>query len=284
MSAKRRSGKGGRGGFAWLPGLMVGALIIGLLATGQIRIPGVDDLALPDFGIGTPTDVEGIDPQLPDLGELIPDSGSGGNSGGSGSSDGRGRLAGLEVGYSPAEALDALDDIPVATSMATGYDRVRFGSGWASLRGWGCDARNVTLARDLVDVTYQDGTDSCVVLTGTLHGPYSGDTIDFQRGQDTSRAVQIDHIVPVATAWRLGAHAWTDAEREAFYNDLDNLLAVDGPTNGAKGDGTLGEWQPPNSAERCDYAAQYVYVTAKYDLAMLDDDVTYARELLPTCS
>src|SRR5690606_22687443 len=84
VPAKRRRSSGGRkgggGGFQWLPGLMVGALIIGLLATGQVRIPGVDELSLPNFGIGTPTEVEGIDPKLPDLGELFP--GTGGNGGG----------------------------------------------------------------------------------------------------------------------------------------------------------------------------------------------------------
>jgi len=278
VPAKQRSSKkGGSRGFAWLPSLMVGMVIIGLLASGQLRLPGLDEIAMPNFGMD-PSPAEGINPQLPNLGDLFPGGGSAG-----GTSDTEGQIAGLETGYNPGEALEALDSIPVATTMATGYDRDRFGSGWASIRGRGCDARNVVLARDLTNVTYKDGTNDCVVLTGTLHGPYTGKTIDFQRGQDTSRAVQIDHIVPVAAAWRLGAHAWTDAQRQAFYNDLDNLLAVDGPANGAKSDATLGEWQPPNAAERCDYAAQYVYVTAKYDLAMLEADVEHARELLPNC-
>ncbi len=180
-----------------------------------------------------------------------------------------------------AQALAALDRIDVATSLAGGYDRDRFGSGWATTNG--CDTRNRVLNRDLINISHRAGTSGCIVETGTLQDPYTGKTINFVRGVGTSNAVQIDHVVAVASAWRLGANAWTDAERRAFYNDLDNLLAVDGPTNSSKGDSTLGEWQPPNSAAHCAYAITYIEVTYEYDLALTYGDVAYARELLPTC-
>ena len=50
----------------------------------------------------------------------------------------------------------------------------------------GCDTRNDILARDLDDETLKPGTQDCVVLTDTLADPYSGRTIAFWRGQDTS--------------------------------------------------------------------------------------------------
>ncbi|MHB1064030.1 MAG: hypothetical protein ACYC1Z_05995 [Georgenia sp.] len=90
------------------------------------------------------------------------------------------------------------------------------------------------------------------------------------------------HGVAVSTAWRLGANAWTDPERRAFYNDLDYLLAVDGPTNSSKGDKTPAQWQPPNTAFQCEYPITYIEITDEYNLALTYGDVGCARELLPT--
>ena len=46
------------------------------------------------------------------------------------------------------------------------------------------------------------------------------------RGNQIGAAVQIDHIVPLALAWDLGARNWTDEMRVRFANDPANLLAV----------------------------------------------------------
>ncbi|WP_313771631.1 hypothetical protein [Rhodococcus qingshengii] len=62
--------------------------------------------------------------------------------------------------------------------------------------------RNDILARDLTDIVYKQGTKQCVVLSGTLADPYTGKTIKFVRGQDTSTAVQIDHVISVALSSR----------------------------------------------------------------------------------
>lgn len=69
-----------------------------------------------------------------------------------------------------------------------------------------------------------------------LRDPYTGKTTSFVRGVGTSLAVQVDHVVALAAAWRTGARRWT-AERQLLYaNDPAGLLAVDGPTNGSKSD------------------------------------------------
>src|SRR6185312_7219156 len=72
----------------------------------------------------------------------------------------------------------------------------------------GCDTRNDILARDLSGETFKPGTHDCVVLTGTLADPYSGTTIQFQRGEGTSDEVQIDHVVALSDAWQKGAQTW----------------------------------------------------------------------------
>lgn len=153
----------------------------------------------------------------------------------------------------------------------TGYDRGLFGQRWSddvpvALGRNGCDTRNDILRRDLVDVTVKPGTNGCVALAGTLHDPFTGAVIPFQRGSATSSAVQIDHVVAMSDAWQKGAQTLDDEARRAFANDPLNLLAVDGPSNQRKGDGDAATWLPPNSAFRCQYVARQITVKHRYGL------------------
>lgn len=106
------------------------------------------------------------------------------------------------------------------------------------------------------------------MLIGTLAGPFTATTIGFVRGNDTSNDVQIDHVVALSDAWQKGAQQLAPNQREVFANDPLNLLAVDGPTNAAKGDGDAATWLPPNKSFRCEYVALQTAVKAKYDLWM----------------
>ena len=167
----------------------------------------------------------------------------------------------------PASALAALAAVEVkGRAPRTGYDRDLFGAGWVDVDRNGCDTRNDVLARDLTDETFKPGTRDCVVASGTLADPYSGRTILFQRGQDTSDDVQIDHVVALSDAWQKGAQALDASRRTAFANDPLNLLAVDGPLNQQKSDGDAATWLPPNRSYWCDYVARQVAVKVRYDL------------------
>ena len=164
-------------------------------------------------------------------------------------------------------ALALLDTLEVkGRAPKTGYERERFGQSWADVDRNGCDTRNDILRRDLVDVVLKAGTGGCKVLRGTLHGPYTGTTIAFVSGPDTSADVQIDHVVALSDAWQKGAQSLSADERAAFANDPLNLLAVDGPTNQSKSDGDAATWLPPNKAYRCPFVARQVAVKAEYGL------------------
>ncbi|WP_285313973.1 HNH endonuclease family protein [Pseudarthrobacter sp. fls2-241-R2A-168] len=166
-----------------------------------------------------------------------------------------------------ANALEQLERIPVkGRAPKTGYSRDEFGPAWADVDRNGCDTRNDILARDLTNETFKPGTRSCVVMTGTLADRYTGTTIRFTRGQDTSSDVQIDHIVPLSDAWQKGAQQLTVDQRRDLANDPQNLMAADGPTNAAKGDKDAATWLPPNKAFRCEYVARQTAVKAKYSL------------------
>ena len=165
----------------------------------------------------------------------------------------------------------------------TGYDREQFGPAWADVDRNGCDTRNDILERDMTNLTYKDGTKQCVVATGTLADKYTGTTINFVRGQDTSSKVQVDHIIPLSLSWQQGAQQWTAEKRKQFANDPLNLRAADGPTNGSKSDSGPGSWLPPNAAFRCQYIAEFVVVAEKYDLSMNPGDHEAAKRVLNGC-
>jgi Protein of unknown function (DUF1524) len=181
-------------------------------------------------------------------------------------------------------ALAALATLAVkGRAPKTGYDRALFGQAWADVDRNGCDTRNDVLRRDLTAYVLKPGTNGCLVLSGTLHDPYSGTTIAFVRGQSTSSRVQIDHVVPLSDAWQKGAQRWSMPRRTAFANDLLNLLAVDGLTNQRKSDGDAATWLPPNKPYRCSYAARQIAVKAKYGLWVTSAERDAFTRILATC-
>ena len=175
--------------------------------------------------------------------------------------------AGTLAAGPPGSARAALATLPVKGRAAkTGYDRDRFGPAWADTDRNGCDTRNDILKRDLAGETFKPRTHDCVVLTGTLSDPYTGKKITFSRGQGTSEAVQIDHVIALSDAWQKGAQQLSPDARKSLGNDPLNLMAVDGPTNQGKGDGDAATWLPPVRSYRCTYVARQVAVKAKYRL------------------
>ncbi|WP_308250950.1 HNH endonuclease family protein [Nonomuraea rhizosphaerae] len=165
----------------------------------------------------------------------------------------------------------------------TGFDRDEFGPAWSDVDHNGCDTRNDILKRDLKDEKFKSGTHDCIVLSGVLDDPYSGKTINFKRGQDTSTEVQIDHLIPLSDAWQKGAQQWTATKRKEFANDPINLMAVDGPLNGQKSDSDAATWLPPRKAYRCTYIAKQIDVKAKYDLWLTTGEKDAMEGILADC-
>ena len=187
--------------------------------------------------------------------------------------------------------IDLLVGIPVIATRVRGHDyrRAAFGEAWTddtTAPGGhnGCDTRNDILDRDLVDKSYT-AIKRCptAVATGTLHDPYTNDVIAFTRGNQVGAAVQIDHLVPLALAWDLGARSWTDEMRIRFANDPANLLAVEGRVNQDKGDAEPADWMPPNHAFWCQYAVQFVAVLRGYALPIDERSAVVLRDAAATC-
>lgn len=199
---------------------------------------------------------------------------------------GAGRRPPAVSGSAPAvrPGADVLAGITVVPQRIRGndYRRSAFGQAWDddnSAPGGhnGCNTRDDILTRDLVDIS-RITTARCpqAVAAGTLRDPYTNATIAFVRGENVGASVQIDHLVPLAFAWDMGARHWPDPLRKRFANDPANLLAVAGRANQDKGDLPPGDWMPPNTAFRCQYAVQFIEVLRGYRLPV---DEASAREL-----
>ncbi|QLL24780.1 HNH endonuclease [Actinobacteria bacterium IMCC26103] len=197
--------------------------------------------------------------------------------------------AGVVMGQLPVEASTKTASAVLETlavkgrAPKTGYERSQFGPAWSDVDRNGCDTRNDILYRDLTSIEFKIGTHDCVVLSGILVDPYSGEKISFVRGVGSSMEVQIDHVVALSNAWQTGAFKLSYDKRLAFANDPVNLLAVKGSLNSQKGDGDAATWLPPRKDIRCAYVAQQIVVKAKYGLWVTPPEKAAMQSLLAKC-
>ena len=183
--------------------------------------------------------------------------------------------------FDPIKAIETL--AVKGRAPKTGYSRSAFGPAWSDVDRNGCDTRNDILKRDLTQITFRAKTKDCVVESGLLLDPFSGENINFQRGEKTSALVQIDHVVALSNAWQTGAFKLNLAQRTAFANDPSNLLAVKGKLNSQKGDGDAATWLPPRKSYRCEYVTKQVMVKAKYGLWLTAPEKAAILKILKSC-
>ena len=196
----------------------------------------------------------------------------------------------LVAGISPSQADSVASGLSIIEAQVTkgraaktGYTRAQFGPTWADVDRNGCDTRNDILKRDLTGEVFKEKTRNCVVQSGTLIDPYSGETINFTRGNTSSMEVQIDHVVALSNAWQTGAFKLSIKERTAFANDPMNLLAVKGRLNSQKNDGDAATWLPPLKNYRCDYVARQIAVKIKYKLWFTAPEKEAMVRILKSC-
>lgn len=175
---------------------------------------------------------------------------------------------------SSADTYRQLEQLVVATqgSMA-GYRRDRFPH-WRRT-GENCDVRDSVLARDAESLR----TDGCNVVGGRWVSPYD------RRILTDPSLVDVDHLVPLANAWRSGADTWDDARRADFANDLTRpqLLAVSVAANRAKGDQDPSQWVPANRDYWCQYAQDWIAVKHFWRLSVTAAERAALTDMLETC-
>jgi hypothetical protein len=168
--------------------------------------------------------------------------------------------------------LNAL--VVAAEGSTSGYSRDLFPH-WIAISGT-CNTRETVLQRDGAGVSVNG---SCQPTTGSWFSPYDGAT------WTDPADVDIDHIVPLAEAWRSGANTWTTTLRRSFANDLNGpqLIAVTDNVNQAKGDRDPSTWQPPRSSYRCTYAKMWINTKYRWGLRLQSTEKTALQSMLDTC-
>jgi hypothetical protein len=180
-------------------------------------------------------------------------------------------------------AAAALETLAVKGRAAQdNYDRGAFGQAWLDVDRNGCDTRNDILRRDLADAEFVEGS-RCRVAAGTFQEPYTGRGVVFRRGAESSKDVQIDHVVALGDAWQKGAQQLTAEQRQHLANDPLNLIAVDGPANQDKSASDAATWLPPNKAIRCHYVARQISVKAAYRLWVTPAEKEAMQRVLGSC-
>jgi hypothetical protein len=177
---------------------------------------------------------------------------------------------------SKSTAQSELNALRVAAEGSmTGYSRSLFPH-WIIITGT-CDTREMVLKRDGTNVVVNG---YCYPVSGSWYSPYAGAT------WTSPSDVDIDHVVPLAEAWRSGASSWTTSRRQSFANDLTypQLIAVTDNVNQAKGDQDPSTWQPPRSAYRCTYAKMWIRSKYHWGLSLQSSEKSALQGMLNTCS
>ena len=171
-----------------------------------------------------------------------------------------------------------------AGSMA-GYSREEFPH-WSDAEefGWrlpsgtpdpeSCDARDAALIRDGKRERVEE---LCDVVSGEWVDPYGGQTYT------DPEEIDIDHIVPLANAWRSGASSWEEAKRESFANVPRDLLSVDDGLNQSKGDKGPEAWKPPMKEYWCVYSRKWIGVKHHWKLSVTRAERSALEQMLGTC-
>lgn len=166
------------------------------------------------------------------------------------------------------------------------FQRFQFGEAWSDdvnveFGHNGCNTRDDILRRDLKDLVVRPFT--CFAQSGMLVDPYTGSTIAFVRGPQTSNSIEIDHVVALADAWYKGARAWDPQRRLDFANDPRNLLAVSPQANYDKAYHDASGWLPSNEAFRCDFVARQIEVKTAYGLWLSAKEKRAMTDVLSRC-
>ena len=180
----------------------------------------------------------------------------------------------FSLNIAPTSAAEKITLVITADQIG-GYSRNLF-KHWIDTDKDGCNTRyEVLIAEAIVKPKVGAG---CYLTGGKWRSPYEGKVFTNPTGLD------IDHMVPLAEAWRSGAWAWTAAQRMDFANDLEDsrsLLAVTASLNRSKGDRDVATWLPLKA--QCNYISNWIAVKWRFDLTVDPVEGEFLQNKITTC-
>ena len=163
----------------------------------------------------------------------------------------------------------------VASDHPEGYDRSLFKL-WIDADKNGCDTRAEVLVAEAK--VKPKKSSKCKLTGGKWLSSYDG------MSYTDSSKLDIDHLVPLAEAWRSGAWAWTDQQRTDYANDLADewaLNAVTASVNRSKGDKDISSWLPKKNI--CSYLAGWVIIKARFELTVDAEEAKIINKYYKPC-
>ena len=176
---------------------------------------------------------------------------------------------------SPTNAADGV--LYIASDYLEGYDRKLF-KHWIDEDKNKCDTRAEVLIEEAVTKP-KINKKNCALTGGKWISPYDNKT------HTKAGALDIDHLVPLAEAWRSGAWEWSSSQRQAFANDLSEsraLVAVTLSLNRSKGDKDVTNWLP--KVNLCEYVQSWLIVKIKYSLSVDSNEASKLNLLIGQCN
>jgi hypothetical protein len=161
-----------------------------------------------------------------------------------------------------------------AEGSLTGYSRDLFPH-WITISG-ACNTRETVLRRDGTNVVVNS---SCAATSGSWFSAYDGVT------ETAASDIDIDHVVPLAEAWRSGASSWSTSRRQDFANSLSTpqLIAVTDNSNQTKGDRDPASWRPSRTSFHCTYARMWIGAKYSWGLSLQSSEKSALQSMLNTC-
>ena len=171
--------------------------------------------------------------------------------------------------------LASLSDRQARSGGVREYTRSAFGHGWDDANGDCQDSRaEALIVTSTTTVRFAD-EHRCRVTTGRWISPFTGEVIQ------NAGNIDVDHVVPLAWAWRHGAEDWRDEKRERFANDPVNLWPVEASLNRSKGAQGPDQWLPPSG--QCQYVARFSRVVKQYGLQPTPRELRWLKGFLEEC-
>lgn len=96
-----------------------------------------------------------------------------------------------------------------------------------------------------------------------------------------TRALDIDHIIPIKYAFDNGGAIWSTTKKRRFATDSENLVAVSQHANRSKGDKGLSRYLPQKHV--CFYASHWKLISKKYSLKLQKNDQQVLDSLSNVC-
>ena len=178
------------------------------------------------------------------------------------------------MNIAPTSAAEKIT-LVITDDQIGGYSRNLF-KHWIDVDKDGCNTRyEVLITEAVVKPKVSAG---CYLTGGRWRSSYDGKVFTNPTGLD------IDHMVPLAEAWRSGAWAWTAAQRMDFANDLEDsrsLLAVTASLNRSKGDRDVAAWLPAKA--QCNYISNWIAVKWRFDLSVDPIEGEFLQTKITAC-